>query len=75
MNDRIFLIAHLQFFIYSILCLLHVSNEVNSHSLLLLQLPRLPLTIRRMVSRADGDWLSVAGATGLSADGGSGFPF
>lgn len=50
--------------------------DVNSHSLLLLQLPRLPLTIRRMVSRAVEDWLfSVAGATGFSADGGSGLPF
>lgn len=48
---------------------------VNLHSLLLLQLPRLPLTIRRMVSRVVGDWLSVAGATGLSADGGSRLPF
>lgn len=51
------------------------SIKVNSHSLLLLQLPRLPLTIRRMVSRDDGDWVSVARATGLSTDGGSGFPF
>lgn len=52
----------------------HVWKEGNLHSLLLLQLPRLPLTIRRMVSR-DGDWLSVARATGLSADGGSRLPF
>lgn len=51
-----------------------VWKEGNLHSLLLLQLPRLPLTIRRMVSR-DGDWLSVARATGLSADGGSRLPF
>lgn len=45
------------------------------HSLLLLQLPRLPLTISRMVSRVAGDWLSVAKAMGLSADGGSRLPF
>lgn len=51
------------------------SIKVNSHSLLLLQLPRLPLTIRRMVSRDDGGWFSVAGATGFSTDGGSGLPF
>lgn len=50
-------------------------SSLNLHSLLLLQLPRLPLTIRRMVSRAVEDWLSVAGATGLSADGGSRLPF
>lgn len=47
----------------------------NLHSLLLLQLPRLPLTIRRMVSCDVGGWLSVAKATGLPADGGSRLPF
>lgn len=56
----------------------HLAVRATSHlhSLLLLQLPRLPLTIRRMVSRAVEDWLfSVAGETGFSADGGSGLPF
>lgn len=66
---------------FKVFCILSVGicdhcvwKEGNLHSLLLLQLPRLPLTIRRMVSR-DGDWLSVARATGLSADGGSRLPF